>query len=266
MAGDWIKITKDLSNKPEVRKMSRMLSIPRPQVVGHLVAFWSWVDSNSETGIDIDLTKEDVDDITDFEGFADALVKVGWLSGRESRFAIPHFDRHVSQSAKARALEAEAKRIRRSQGKEGEEDILSDICPTFVGHNVGPEKRREECNNKEEKNKGGSGLFSVEEIARTNIPKPSFGEPLPKSIEEVRKIMESAPEHPQGDALDDCAEWFWTKYETRGWLDDQGIPMRKWKALARRRAKSWVRNPLNYQQKGPGNVRTDAGGVKKKWE
>lgn len=146
MAVEWIKMTKSLlEGKPEVRKLCRILKQDKFSIIGRLFAFWSWVDTHFTSVDVIDATKDDIDDITDLDGFADALVKVGWLCGRESRYTIPNLDRHNGQTARARALEAEARRIRREEEKVNNvanEDEMSDTCPTFVGRNVRPEKSR----------------------------------------------------------------------------------------------------------------------------
>ena len=79
MAGDWIKVEKELHDKPEVRRMARALRLSRFDIVGRLVSVWSWADSHSFTGSGMDISEEDIDDIADLVGFADALRQVGWL-------------------------------------------------------------------------------------------------------------------------------------------------------------------------------------------
>ena len=46
MTAHWIKVEKDTPAKPEVMRLAALLDIDEFTVVGHLIAFWSWVDSN----------------------------------------------------------------------------------------------------------------------------------------------------------------------------------------------------------------------------
>lgn len=115
MAGDWIKVEKELNDKPEVRRMARALHLSRFDIVGRLVSVWSWADTHSFTGSGMDISEEDIDDIADLNGFADALRQVGWLKGRAASLEFPNFGRHNGQSAKRRAMEAE----RKTPGKNG---------------------------------------------------------------------------------------------------------------------------------------------------
>ena len=138
----WIKIDTNLASKPEVFQMARACRTTRPTVVGHLVAFWGWIDVISRDGQHLPVTTADIDALVGLDGFAAALRAVNWLSGRDGDYSIPLFERHNGSSGKARWLEAEAKRLRRlSDNNAGE---LSDTCPTKPVQNVGPEKRREE--------------------------------------------------------------------------------------------------------------------------
>ena len=50
------------------------------------------------------VTNSFIDRYTHCVGFADALRKVGWLSGRDAAIEFPNFNRHNGQTAKTRAL------------------------------------------------------------------------------------------------------------------------------------------------------------------
>ena len=144
MAGDWIKIERDLPHKPEVMQLAEILGVDELQVVGHLVLFWSWCDANMSLDCpDVSGTKRGLDRASCRDGMVDAMVSVGWLEifeedGQE-RYRIPNFERHLSKSAKTRANEQRKKQRQR-------------ICPDGIGTNVpmdggtkpGPEKRRED--------------------------------------------------------------------------------------------------------------------------
>lgn len=144
MAGDWIKIRADLYEDQDVLHMSDILGTDDATTVGLLVRFWSWADKQTIDGTGIKLTERRIDSLVSRPGFSAAMRQVGWLEGEDGNLQLPNFERHNGSSAKARALEAEAKRLRRKDRKPS--DKLSDICPTKTAENVGPEKRREENN------------------------------------------------------------------------------------------------------------------------
>lgn len=135
---DWIKFTKNLTARPEVAGMSRLLGIDRHGIVGRLSDFWSWADSNTTDGTLPWVDEASVDELLHTPGFAAALIQVGWLQKSEQGLVLPRWERHNTASAKARALESEAKRLRRFSAS------LSDKCPTKEPQNVRPEEKRRE--------------------------------------------------------------------------------------------------------------------------
>lgn len=148
MADDWIKIRIDLADDPNVFILSDTLNLECPTVVGHLVMFWGWIGRHTPDGRAIKLTESVIDRKIAVPGFSAALRKIGWLSGEDMALELPNFERHNGDSAKARALESEAKRLRRGIDKQSEKEPekpvgqVSDISrpesPTRE------EKRREE--------------------------------------------------------------------------------------------------------------------------
>lgn len=144
MAGDWIKIRTDLFEDSDVMRLSDILGTDDPTTVGLLVRFWAWTDKQTTDGTDIAVSSARIDRLVGREGFAEGMRLIGWLSGRDGSLCLPRFDRHNGNSAKARALESEAKRLRRMTEKWSDE--VSEKSPKRVGQNVGLEKRREESN------------------------------------------------------------------------------------------------------------------------
>ena len=139
MAGDWIKMRHDLRDDPACLTMSDKTSDTLFGVVGRLHAFWSWADRHTSDGRIKNGSKQHVDALVDKQGFADAMVEVGWLVVDGNNLIVPQFARHNGNSSKARSLESEAKRLRRSEQKP-----MSDN----VRQNVRLEERREENTNK----------------------------------------------------------------------------------------------------------------------
>lgn len=138
MSLPWIKIECGLINKPEVMQLAGLLDIDEHTVVGHLVAFWSWVDANmSRDCPDTTGTKRGLDRVAGRDGFTDALVQVGWLEFDGKRVTVPHFDYHLSQSAKTRATDARKKARQRAASRS-----KGDNVPLPSGQEGGPEEIR----------------------------------------------------------------------------------------------------------------------------
>lgn len=112
MAANWIKVRVDLERTPEVIRLARALGIEIPHAVGLLVRFWGWADEQTATGQLEGLTLDDVDAAIRMDGFGRAMAGVGWLLVDDIGLIVPNFERHMSQSAKRRALDAGRKRVR----------------------------------------------------------------------------------------------------------------------------------------------------------
>lgn len=137
MAGDWLKIEKATARKPEVLRLAELLSIHPDHAFGICFRFWSWCDDHLTNGNAASVTRITIDNAVDRPGFADALVSVGWLRDRNSSLEVPNFDRHISQSAKSRALTAG--RVADHKRRKGNAPSVSDALPI-------EEKRIEEKN------------------------------------------------------------------------------------------------------------------------
>ena len=143
MAGDWIKIEHGLLGKPEVMLLADAMDISHYEAVGHLVAFWQWVDLNmSPECPQVKGTKKGLDRVAGRDGFADALVSVGWLEVQDGVVFIPGYEVHLSKSAKERAKGQKKKAMQRIKLSPGEGDKQGDKNGTKGG--TREEKRREE--------------------------------------------------------------------------------------------------------------------------
>lgn len=155
MAGDWIKIRIDLSDDPNVFILSDILGLEVPTVVGHLALFWGWMDRHTPDGKQLFLSETVIDKKIGVSGFASALRSVGWLAGENMDLSIPNFERHNGNSAKARALESEAKRLRRNEknGKYSDENSIKPTPKETVKKPVRQvsDKIGEKCPTREEK-------------------------------------------------------------------------------------------------------------------
>ena len=143
MAGDWIKIEHGLLGKPEVMLLADTLDISHYEAVGHLVAFWQWVDLNMSPDCpQVKGTKKGLDRVAGRDGFADALVSVGWLEVQDGVVFIPGYEVHLSKSAKERAKGQKKKAMQRIKLSPTEGDKQGDKNGTKGG--TREEKRREE--------------------------------------------------------------------------------------------------------------------------
>lgn len=111
MAGDWIKMRADLFTHPKVVRMSSALKSDTLRTVGGLMSVWCLFDAHSDDGHLEGYCPEVLDAHLRWDGFADAMIAVGWLGHDPARgLALPRFDTHNGQSAKRRAQDTERKR------------------------------------------------------------------------------------------------------------------------------------------------------------
>jgi len=123
MAGDWIKMRIDLATHPKAVRIMSATKSDRFRVIGGLHSVWGVFDQHTEDGELHGYTPELMDTIIGWEGFSDAMIKVGWMhyDGDET-LVMPGFDSHNGKSARRRAEDSHRKRVSRS----------SDQCPQTV--------------------------------------------------------------------------------------------------------------------------------------
>jgi hypothetical protein len=113
VAGDWIKMGKDLLTHPKVVRMASALHADKLRTVGGLFAVWCLFDTHSVDGQLSGYTPETIDDEIRFPGFSAAMEAVVWLKCDDEGSSLPDFEDHNGQSAKRRAQETDRKRIER---------------------------------------------------------------------------------------------------------------------------------------------------------
>jgi hypothetical protein len=138
MAADWVKVEHVTPDKPEIDQIARMLNLDHDCVFGKCVRLWIWADQQSLDGNALSVTESFLDRVVFCPGFANALRKVGWLTGREGHLSVPNFTRHNGQTAKNRA-QTNA-RVKRNRNARSVTEAL-------------PEKRREEKSKKKTRQK-----------------------------------------------------------------------------------------------------------------
>jgi hypothetical protein len=144
MAGDWLKMTHALPEKPEVLAISRKTGLNRFEVVGRLFILWRWFDNHTTDGNAGGVTSVTLEECLfgyrSDANFVSAVVDVHWLVETKDGISVVKFDEHTSESAKERAQTA--KRVAKSKSKtkgnaEGNAESVTKTVPR-------EEKRREE--------------------------------------------------------------------------------------------------------------------------
>lgn len=111
MAGDWIKMRADLFTHPKVVRIASALKADTLRTVGGLMSVWCLFDAHSEDGHLDGYTPEVLDAHLRWDGFAEAMMAVGWLEHEAGHgLLLPRFDAHNGQSSKRRAMDTERKR------------------------------------------------------------------------------------------------------------------------------------------------------------
>lgn len=111
----WIKLETHTFDKVEVFSMAQELGIDPDSVVGKCCRVWAWFDVNTTDGITKRVTTALLDRYCGITGFSQAMVNVGWMVIEDGDLFLPNYDRHNSQTAKDRALNA--KRVAKSKKK-----------------------------------------------------------------------------------------------------------------------------------------------------
>lgn len=131
MAGEWLKVEKDTPDKPEILAIAADLNIHPDEAFGKCFRFWRWVDSHTVDGHAKGVTAASLDTTVGCAGFAQALVRVGWLKVRVEGIEVPHFEYHIASSEKKRQQD----RKRQQKHRASKESV------TPMSHDVTRDKR-----------------------------------------------------------------------------------------------------------------------------
>ncbi len=153
MAGDWIKMRTCLRTDPAVVRISSGLNLDRHSVVGRLHAIWSWADEHSIDGTNVPVGREFINELVECQGFAEQMIRVGWLKEEDGSLTFPNFSRHNGESAKARLTDAQRKRNERTD---------SGQVPDASRTKKRPEKRRGDSSSSSSSTRARGGKQSPE--------------------------------------------------------------------------------------------------------
>lgn len=113
MAGDWIPMRLDLADDPAVIQIAAELDLDDDHVVGKLHRLWSWASAQSRDGHAC-VTLASLNQRVNADGFAQAMIKVGWLAEENDGIQFTNWGNWMAQSAKARLLTARRQQKRRA--------------------------------------------------------------------------------------------------------------------------------------------------------
>lgn len=102
--GEWIKVEKTTPRKPEVMRLAALLGVSPDHAFGLCFRFWCWVDSNLTNCRLENATTEIIDQIIGCENLGKYLEKIGWIEVENDAIVVTNFERHLSKSAKRRAI------------------------------------------------------------------------------------------------------------------------------------------------------------------
>ena len=139
MAGDWIKVEKNTPRKPEVLRIAAALDIHPDLAFGLCFRFWCWCDDHLQNANAAGVSGSLVDALLERKGSADALISVGWLRVRDGSLEVPNMDRHLSQTAKTRAVTAQ--RVARHSKKTNANTNDDSVSPPLAREEKSKSKR-----------------------------------------------------------------------------------------------------------------------------
>ncbi len=200
MAGDWMKMRKDLQSHPKVVRISSATRSDKFRVVGGLHAVWGVFDTHSDDGILPGYTMELMDHVIGWDGFSAAVASVGWLEESPQGLVMPEFSEHNGQSAKRRAEDQKRKRDSRRRLKS---------VPDSTGQNA--DKMRTVDESERRGDKKNISTAREESITPDLVEVTNYGRHL--------------------GFTDDESHNFWAYNQARDWELSGGVPVADWQAL-----------------------------------
>lgn len=219
MSNDWIAMRVDLQTHPKVFRISSALKADKLRTIGGLHAVWCLFDAHSEDGRLTGYTPEVINSIIGMDGFAEAMIDVGWLNVEDSQtVAIPRFEQHNGKSAKRRMMDSERKKDIRNSAK----------CPQPV-----PKVSANEADKLRTTEQNRTSI--IKEVPKgTKKPSEQFARP---TLEEVVQFSKEFIQASGTINTGFSSESFFDYYQGNGWKVGK-VSMKDWRATCRR----WIRD------------------------
>ena len=138
MSADWIKVEKITQRKPEVLVIAELLKVTQDHAFGLCIRFWMWCDTHLLDGEVENITPKMLNKVLGQNRFAEAMMDVGWITFEGGFLRVINFDKHMSQSAKARAED----QLRQKEHREAKKKV-SQSCHKKSVTNPLPEIERD---------------------------------------------------------------------------------------------------------------------------
>ncbi len=129
----WVESHQELGRHPKTRRASKLLSVSRAAVIGHLHCLWWWALDFAQDGV---LTKFEADEIADaclWDGEPEALVAglvgAGFLDAVEGQLVVHDWGDYAGRLIERRTSDAERKRRERESAR-----AVQDVPRTSGGH------------------------------------------------------------------------------------------------------------------------------------
>jgi len=220
----WIKLETHTFDKVEVFSMAQELGIDPDSVVGKCCRVWAWFDANTTNGITKSVTTALLDRYCGVTGFSQAMVNVGWMVIEDGDLFLPNYDRHNSQTAKDRALNA--KRVAKSKKK-----ALDNAEGNGVGNGNGNGKSLPKSLDREEKRREDSNTVSTPIGVSISVwqdfqkLRKTLKAPITETaMDGIRREAEKAG-YTLNQALTVCVERSWRGFKA-DWITDKQEPMK----------------------------------------
>ncbi len=159
----WIPVHQSLATHWKVLRLSALLSVPTPTLVGNLVLFWLWCVDNAPDGSLADVDAKTIAFAAQWAGdaqaFVDALLTVKLLDTQDGQLALHNWEKYGGRYVRENEAARERMRKRRSAGPPANGNAPApekfterspNIRRTFGGRE---EERREEESREEESSK-----------------------------------------------------------------------------------------------------------------
>lgn len=119
MAGEWIKMRRELLSSPKIVRIMSACNADRFRTIGGVFAAWCVFDEHSADGILPGYTPETLDEIVGFAGLTRAMIAVGWVAFDAENMVLTalNFTEHNGKSSKRRAQDAVRKMSAREADK-----------------------------------------------------------------------------------------------------------------------------------------------------
>lgn len=190
---EWIRYDVTLPTKPRLIRVKSILKVSRNEAVGLVMRFWAWAQQMTESGVIANADAGVVDAAVDHDGFAAAMIAVGWLEIEGTTATVPKWDDHLSGGAKERGMAAKRMAEKRARDASvtpklraernasvtrGEERRLEEIRKDSLSHSAPsgcPEREIERASQTENQSASTSPPST---LPTSNLPAPNAATPF----------------------------------------------------------------------------------------